>query len=183
MVQSEAGMLALNISGKLGVARSDSSGMLYSSVSLKDVSLLFEPAETLMEAQFMYISRVPTLLNHVQASVYAPGSMPCGIVYLYLSGSPVVFGGPVSGKLPAAPLAGQPLMIEWMTIHFESFVAGVSLVKEIWQEPPPWTAEPLNDISSGAPMTMLVTGPPVLLVALQGKSEPLASRGLLLGLP
>jgi hypothetical protein len=78
-------MLALNMSGKEGAARSDSSGMLYSSVSLNDVSRLLEPAVTLMDAQFMYISRLPTLLNHVQASVYSPASIPCGIVYLYVS--------------------------------------------------------------------------------------------------
>lgn len=88
-----------------------------------------------------------------------------------------------SGRLPATPLAGQPPSIEWMTIHLESLVAGLSLVRAIWHEPPPCTAEPVKESDWGAPMAMSVTGAPALLVALQGKSEPSAARGLLLGEP
>lgn len=70
-----------------------------------------------------------------------------------------------------------------MTIHLELFVAGLSVVSEIWHEPPPCTASPVKDSFCVAPMAMLVTVPPELLVALQGKLEPSATRGLLLGLP
>lgn len=73
--------------------------------------------------------------------------------------------------------------MEWMTIHFECFVAGLSVVREIWQEPPPWTAVPLKDRICCWPMAMSVTGAPALLVALQGKFEPSAARGDLSGLP
>lgn len=80
VVHSVAGMFAMNMSGNEADPRSCSSGTEYSSVSFREVSLLFEPPVTLMEAQFMYISRLPTLLNQVQASVYAPGVIPAGIV-------------------------------------------------------------------------------------------------------
>lgn len=69
VVQSVAGMFAMNMSGNEAVARSESSGIAYSCVSLREVSLLFEAPVTLIEAQFMYISRLPTLLNQVQARV------------------------------------------------------------------------------------------------------------------
>ena len=69
VVQSVTGMFATNMSGNEAVARPESSGIAYSSVSLREVSLLLEPPVTLMEAQFMYISRLPTLLNQVQARV------------------------------------------------------------------------------------------------------------------
>lgn len=69
VVQSVVGMLAMNMVGKSGVARSESSGMLYSSVSLAATSRLDVPPVTLMEAQFIYISRLPILLNQVQANV------------------------------------------------------------------------------------------------------------------
>lgn len=79
VVQSVVGIFAMNISGKEAAARSDSSGMLYSSISLSEVSRLFEPAVILTFAQFMYISRLPILLNHVQARVYVPAAIPCGM--------------------------------------------------------------------------------------------------------
>ncbi len=85
--------------------------------------------------------------------------------------------------LPAWFLAGQPPSIEWMTIHLELFVAGVSVVREIWQEPPPWTDSPRKESFCEAPIAMLVTVPPELLVALHGKFDPSALRGLLSGLP
>lgn len=69
VVQSVTGMFATNMSGNEAVARPASSGIAYSSVSLREVSLLLEAPVTLMEAQFMYISRLPTLLNQVHARV------------------------------------------------------------------------------------------------------------------
>ena len=38
-----------------------------------------EPPVTVTGAQFMYISRLPILLNQVHASVYSPGEMPEGM--------------------------------------------------------------------------------------------------------
>ena len=64
--QSEVGMFALNMPGK-DVARSDSSGMPM--VSLRESALFADPPLTLIDAQFMYISRFPILLNQVQARV------------------------------------------------------------------------------------------------------------------
>ena len=64
--QSDVGMFALNMPGK-DVARSDSSGMPM--VSLRESALLADPPLTLIDAQFMYISRFPILLNQVQARV------------------------------------------------------------------------------------------------------------------
>ena len=69
VVQSVAGMFAMNMSGNEAVARPESSGIAYSRVSLREVSLLLDAPVTLMEAQFMYISRLPTLLNQVHARV------------------------------------------------------------------------------------------------------------------
>lgn len=66
--QSLVGMFATNMAGKEGVSRPESSGMA-KSVSLKEVSLLLDPPVTLIDAQFMYISRLPTLLNQVHARV------------------------------------------------------------------------------------------------------------------
>ena len=85
--------------------------------------------------------------------------------------------------LPAWFLAGQPPSIEWMTIHVELFVAGVSVVREIWHEPPPCTDSPKKESFCEVPIAILVTVPPELLVALHGKFEPSALRGLLSGLP
>ena len=180
--QFEVGMLATNMAGKEGVLRPESSGIA-KSVSLRGMSsLLLDPPVTLMEAQFMYISRLPTLLNQVHARVYAPGAMPAGMAKLYVSGSGAVaeLSAPM---LPATPLAGHPPSIEWMTIHVELLVAGLSVVREIWHDPPPWTDSPKKESFCGAPMAMSVTVPPELLVALQGKLEPSATRGLLSGLP
>ena len=59
--QSVVGMLALNMAGK------------------DTVALFFDPPLTLIDAQFMYISRLPILLNHVQAKVYDPGVIPSGM--------------------------------------------------------------------------------------------------------
>ena len=108
--------------------------------------------------------------------------MPGGIEKLYVSGS----GAEAESSAPMLPawfLAGQPPSIEWITIHVELFVAGVSVVRETWHEPPPWTDSPKKESFCEAPTAMLVTVPPELLVALHGKFEPSALRGLLSGLP
>ena len=81
VVQSVAGMLATNMAGKDGAARPsrlNSAPMvelrLASSSSVVRVSgsgvleRFWEPPVTTMGAQFMYISRLPILLNHVQAN-------------------------------------------------------------------------------------------------------------------
>lgn len=68
VVQSVAGMLALNMSGK-DVSRLKMSSEAYASVALKESSRSrrLEPPVTVIGAQFMYISRFPIRLNHVQA--------------------------------------------------------------------------------------------------------------------
>ena len=78
VVQSVVGMFALNIAGNDAVARSESSEK--PRVSLRVVSLFFDPPLTFIDAQFMYISRLPILLNQVQANVYDPGVIPSGIL-------------------------------------------------------------------------------------------------------
>jgi hypothetical protein len=64
-------------------------------------------------AQFMYISRFPTLLNQVHARVAFPVGRDVGMVKLYVSGSTAVAEPPV---FPATPLIGHPPSIEWMTL-------------------------------------------------------------------
>ena len=59
----------------------------------------------------------------------------------------------------------------------------MSVVREIWHDPPPCTADPMKESGCGAPIVMDVTVAPALLVALQGKLEPSARSGLLSGLP
>ena len=77
VVQSVAGMFALNMAGKDAESRSDSSGM--AKVSFKLASRFLDPPLTFTDAQFMYISRFPILLNQVQAKVYDPGVIPSGM--------------------------------------------------------------------------------------------------------
>ena len=72
--QSLVGMFALNIAGKDAVARSERSET--ARVSSRVAALFFDPPLTLIDAQFMYISRLPILLNQVQARVYDPGAIP-----------------------------------------------------------------------------------------------------------
>ena len=57
------------------------------------------------------------------------------------------------------------------------------MVRETWHEPPPWTDSPKKESFCVAPTAILVTVPPELLVALHGKFDPSAVRGLLSGLP
>lgn len=152
-------MLALNMSGK-EVSRLKIWSEAYVSVAFKEESSsrsrrVLPPPETEIGAQFMYISRLPIWLNHVQASVYSPGAIPCGILY-WNCVALLPLG--LSGRLPSA-FAGQPPSILWITIHLESFVGLASFVSEIWQEPPPWTALPLKDSVCGAPMAIFVAPP------------------------
>ena len=72
------------------------------------VSRLPAAAVTVTGAQFMYISRLPTLLNQVQARVYLPGLMPSGMENWNLV-APLPVGS--SGRLPAAS-TGQPPRME-----------------------------------------------------------------------
>ena len=57
------------------------------------------------------------------------------------------------------------------------------MVRETWHEPPPWTDSPKKESFCEAPIAIFVTVPPELLVALHGKFDPSAARGLLSGLP
>lgn len=90
------------------------------------MSRVLDPPEMSTRAQFMYISLLPILLNQVHAKVYVPGAIPLGMVKGNLSGASA-FG--FSGRLPATPLAGQPPSMEWMTIHLDDLVAGLSFVR------------------------------------------------------
>lgn len=66
-LQEEVAMLATNMLGRASkVAWSRSMSMV------AFPSRFVEPAPIVMGAQFMYISRLPTLLNHVQARVASP---------------------------------------------------------------------------------------------------------------
>jgi len=62
-------IFATNNDGNDAAARSDIFELKKSSYSLRGISLLPDPPVTLTDAQFIYISRLPTLLNHVQANV------------------------------------------------------------------------------------------------------------------
>lgn len=82
-----------------------------------------------------------------------------------------------------APSAGHPPTIEWMTSHLEALVGFLSLLIDTWQEPPPWVAPPLNASVCGTPIGMTFLAFSTSYTpgrCLQGKSDPDASRGLLL---
>ena len=91
--------LATNMGGKSARLESGTASM---------VSRLLAAAVTVTGAQFMYISRLPTLLNQVQARVYFPGLIPSGIENWNLV-APSPLGS--SGRLPAAS-TGHPPRIE-----------------------------------------------------------------------
>lgn len=65
-------------------------------------------------AQFMYISRFPTLLNHVHARVAVPVGKSVGIVKLYVDGSTALALSPL---FPATPWIGHPPSMEWITFQ------------------------------------------------------------------
>ena len=100
------------------------------------------PPVTSMGAQFMYNSGAPDILeNQVQAKV----ALPLGI----LSGSSNWY----SFVVPSTP--GHPPSIDLMTLKTEFAVGSVSMVTDSWQDPPPWTAVPLNLIVCCEPTAML----------------------------
>lgn len=106
--------------------------------------------------------------------------MPSGIEYWNVS-APFPLG--FSGKFPEA-LDGQLPSIEWMTIHFDALFGFLSVVREIWHEPPPWTALPVNESVWLTPIGMILLIPVAsYLVSLHGKSAPLSFRGELSGGP
>jgi len=45
--------------------------------------------------------------------------------------------------------------MDWITLKTEFAVGGVSRVREIWQEPPPWVAWPWKAMVCGLLMGML----------------------------
>ena len=71
-------------------------------------SRLLVPPVTVTGAQFMYISRLPILLNQVHARVYWPFAMPSGMEKSNVL-APEPFG--LSGRFPSA-FDGQPPMME-----------------------------------------------------------------------
>jgi hypothetical protein len=95
-----------------------------------------------MGAQFMYSSGAPDIFeNQVQAKVALPLGMLSGSSKLY------------SFTEPSTP--GHPPSIDLMTLNTEFSVGAVSMVTDSWQEPPPWTAVPLNLIVCCFPTAML----------------------------
>jgi hypothetical protein len=171
--------LATNMGGKLEERLSKIWVLLeYNSLS-SSTERLEELPETVMGAQFMYISRFPIRLNQVQARVYFPAAMPSGILKLKVSGSAALAP---PDRLPST-LAGQPPSKDLITFHSELLEGCRSVVKLIWQEPPPWVALPtkVSGWDSPIPMTVSVSGASKALSrSLQGKSLPSAARGELL---
>jgi hypothetical protein len=78
----------------------------------------------------MYISRFPSLLNHVHAIVALPVGMLEGIVNEYVKGSGEVAVPDPESKLPEVFLAGHPPSMECMTLKTERFVGCRSYVIE-----------------------------------------------------
>jgi len=81
------------------------------------------PAVRVIGAQFMYISRLPILLNHVHARTAVPVGSVEGTVKEYVDGSISVAELPL---FPATFLIGQPPSIEWMTFQVLLVVGAVS---------------------------------------------------------
>lgn len=65
-------------------------------------------------AQFIYISRLPTLLNHVQARVALPVGKVSGMAKCSASGTGILTLSPP--LLPAMFIIGQPPSTEWITL-------------------------------------------------------------------
>jgi len=155
------------------------SWVVFRSMSSSSSLRLPEPPVIEIGAQFIYISRFPTLLNQVQATTPVPVGKDEGIVNGYVSGITAVALLPV---LPVTPFWGHPPSIEWITFHTLSFVGFRSYVTDTWHEPPPWTAVPMNARLWVDPIGQLLLAPSALYTAgrcLQGKSEPSALRGKL----
>jgi len=107
------GRLAMNMSGSL----------------LKAV-LSLAPPVIVMGAQFIYISRLPILLNHVHASVDSPLGTSLGMLKLKVAGS--------------VPVVGHPPTIEWMTLKLDCAFGCLSRLMLIWQDPPACGALPMK---------------------------------------
>jgi len=103
---------------------------------------LEEAAVRVIGAQFIYISRFPTLLNQVHAITAVPVGRSVGTVNGYESGFTALALSPL---LPATPLIGQPPSIEWMTFQVLLAVGASSYEIDTWHEPPPWVALPVKD--------------------------------------
>jgi hypothetical protein len=104
--------------------------------------LSLAPPLTSIGAQFMYSSGAPDIFeNQVQAKVALPLGMLSGSSKLY------------SFTVPSTP--GQPPSMDLMTLKTEFSVGSVSIVTDSWQEPPPWTAVPLNLIVCCSPTAMV----------------------------
>ena len=74
--------------------------------------------------------------------------------------------------------------MEWMTIHFVALFGFFSVVREIWHDPPPCTALPVNDSVWLTPIGMTLLIPVAsYMVSLHGKSDPFGRRGELVGWP
>jgi hypothetical protein len=78
----------------------------------------------------MYISRLPSLLNHVHAIVAFPVGMLEGTVNEYVKGSGEVAVPHPESKLPEVFLAGNPPSMECITLKTERFVSCRSYVIE-----------------------------------------------------
>jgi hypothetical protein len=87
---------ALNATARFSTPSSSSSSRLAVALDVDEVPL--PPIVT--DAQFMYISRLPTLLNHVQAKSAEPVVTSEGIVKSQLD----------------VPVGGQPPTYDWMTV-------------------------------------------------------------------
>jgi hypothetical protein len=130
-------MFATNISGrelKKAWSRSMSWVILRASISCSSL-LLEDPDVMVIGAQFMYISRLPILLNQVHAMTAVPVGRSVGTVKGNESGfTRAALSAPL---LPATPLIGHPPSIEWMTFHVLLAVGALSYEMDTWHEPPP----------------------------------------------
>lgn len=111
-------------------------------ISGRELKKVLLPAEPVIftGAHLIYISRLPILLNQVHATTASPAGRSDGT----LNGRVCL---PEESKLPVVEPAGQFPWKDLMTLKTEALVGGLSYVIEIWQDPPPWIAEPSNVIA------------------------------------
>jgi hypothetical protein len=97
--------------------------------SMRSSSALRLPAAAVIVtgAQFMYISRLPTLLNQVQAKVAVPVGRVVGTTKVYVEGSGRLASLPL---FPATPFMGHPPSMEWITLNTLLLVGAWSYVIE-----------------------------------------------------
>jgi hypothetical protein len=117
-------------------------------------------------AQFMYISRLPMKLNHVQARVALSAlGNSFGMLKVSLAS---LFGGQSPSKV-------------WITLNTDCFVGFPSKVIDNWQVPPPCIALPARSrrigLSTGSSFIAEILYDDALPVDLQGKSLPSALSG------